>query len=300
MTLRVCTFAGASSLPLVVAEEVELFGAAGLDVELVQTRSSDELMGGLVDGTYQIVHAAPDNFIAWRDRTGVPVVAWIGGASGPLALIGRKGIRDLSELRGARIAVDAPTSGFVSILRKLLREAGIDIESITLDPLGATHLRAQAVRDGATDASMITLPWSAALRRDGFPFLADGRAVAPRVQGGSGGSLESWLAAEPDTADAYLRAIVAALTWLAMPANHAAAREIVVRRYGIEADLAEEVRAAFADPRSGWSPSAFPDPAGLEAVCALRTENGQAPASPPDTYLDLAPYRRVLGSGWVA
>jgi ABC-type nitrate/sulfonate/bicarbonate transport system substrate-binding protein len=300
MSLRVCTFAGASSLPLVVAEEVGLYAAAGLDVELIQTRSSDELMTGLVDGTYQVVHAAPDNFIAWRDRMGAPIVAWIGGASGPLALVGRPGMRDLSELRGGRIAVDAPTSGFVSILRKLLREAGIDIDGIALDPLGATHLRAAALREGRTDATMLTLPWSAAARRDGFPILADGRAVAPRVQGGSGGSLESWLATAPDTADAYLRAIVAALTWLALPTNHEAAREILARRYAIEPDLAEEVRAAFADPRSGWSPSAFPDPAGMAAVCALRTENGQPPASPPDTYLDLGPYRRVLGSGWVA
>jgi ABC-type nitrate/sulfonate/bicarbonate transport system substrate-binding protein len=274
MSVRVCTFAGASSLPLVVAEEVGLFRAAGLDVELIQTRSSDELMTGLVDGTYQVVHAAPDNFIVWRDRMGAPIVAWIGGASGPLALVGRAGLRDLSELRGGRIAVDAPTSGFVSILRKLLREAGIDIEAISLDALGATNLRAAALREGRTDATMLTLPWSAAARRDGLPILAE-------------------------TADAYLRAIVAALTWLAMPTNPEAARDLLSRHYGIEPDLAEEVRAAFADPRSGWSPSAFPDPAGIAAVCELRAENGQRPASPPDTYLDLAPYRRVLGSGWV-
>jgi NitT/TauT family transport system substrate-binding protein len=297
VTLRVCTFAGASSLPLLVADERGLFTAAGLDVELVQTRSSDELMGGLLDGRFGVVHAAPDNFIAWRDRTGAPIVAWIGGASGPLALVAQPGIASVAELRGRVIAVDAPTSGFVSVLRKILRDQGIAPEEVTLEPLGATHLRAQALREGRADATMLTLPWSAAAVRDGYPVLADGRSAVPRLLGGTGGSLQPWLAAGPDTADAYLRALVAALTWLQLPESRAPACELLTRRYDIDEELAEEVRAAFTDPRGGWPPSAFIDPAGMAAVAALRTDNGQPPREPVDAYVDLGPYRRVLGFG---
>lgn len=297
MTLSVCTFAGASSLPLLVADAQGLFVAAGVPVTVVQTRNSDELMGGLVEGRFQIVHAAPDNFIAWRDRTGADIVAWIGGASGPLALMARPGIDTVADLRGRRIAVDAVTSGFVSILRKILREAGVAPEDVTLAPLGATHLRAEALRDGRADATMLTLPWSASALRDGMRILADGRAVAPRLQGGSGGSLRSWLDANPDTADAYLRALVAGITWLAMPANRDAAQGFVADRYGLDDAIAEHVRAAFADPRGGWPPSAFIDPDGIAAVCELRTENGTPPREAPSAYVDLAPYRRVLGFG---
>jgi ABC-type nitrate/sulfonate/bicarbonate transport system substrate-binding protein len=299
VTIRVCTFSGASSLPLVVAQEQGLFAAAGLDVDLVETRSSDELMGGLVDGTFAIVHAAPDNFVAWRDRMGAPIVAWIGGASGPLALVARPGIGSVAELRGRSIAVDAPSSGFVSVLRKILRGAGVSPDEVTLDPIGATHLRAAALREGRTDATMLTLPWSAAAIREGLPVLADGRAVLPRLQGGTGGSLESWLGSEPESADTYLRALVAALTWLQLPANLEAARELVARRYGVDAELAEDVRAAFTDPRAGWPPSALVDAAGIAAVCELRAENGQPPLHPPATYVSLEPYRRVFGFGLV-
>lgn len=299
MSLRVCTFAGASSMPILVAQEQGLFEAAGIEVELDETRSSDQLMTGLLDGTYGVVHAAPDNFIAWRDRTHAPIVAWIGGASGPLALMARPEIGSIAELRGRSIAVDAPTSGFVSVLRKILRAAGVSPDDVTLDPLGATHLRAAALREGRTDATMLTLPWSAAAIRDGFPMLADGRAAMPRLQGGTGGSLQTWLDAEPDTADAYLRALVASLTWLQLPANRDAAREFAARRYGVDDGIAEEIRAAFSDPRAGWLPSALVDPDGIAAVCALRTENGQPPADPPETYVTLEPYRRVLGFGLV-
>lgn len=298
-TIRVCTFSGASSLPLLAAQEQELFTKAGLDVELVQTRSSDELMSGLLDGTYEVVHAAPDNFIAWRDRTGAPIVAWVGGTSGPLALVAQPELTTIEDLRGRAIAVDAVSSGFVSVLRTLLRDAGLGPDDVRLEPLGATHLRAQALRDRRADASMLTLPWSAAAARDGFSILADARAARPRLQGSSAGSLEPWLAANPDAADAYLRAIVAALTWLQLPESREPARDLLRRRYDIEDDLAEAVRLALTDPITGWSPSALVDPAGIAAVCELRAENGMPPASPPETYLSLEPYRRVLGFGLV-
>lgn len=298
-TLRVCTFSGASSLPLLAAQEQDLFARAGVEVEIVQTRSSDELMSGLLDGTYQVVHAAPDNFIAWRDRTGAPIVAWVGGTSGPLALVAQPEITSIEDLRGRAIAVDAVSSGFVSVLRTLLRDAGLADDDVRLEPLGATQMRAQALRDRRADASMLTLPWSAAAARDGFSILADARAARPRLQGSSAGSLEPWLAANADAADAYLRAIVAALTWLQLPESREPARDLLRRRYDIEDDLAEAVRVALTDPITGWSPSALVDPAGIAAVCELRTENGMPPASPPETYLSLDPYRRVLGFGLV-
>jgi NitT/TauT family transport system substrate-binding protein len=298
--LSVCTFSGASSLPLLVAEERGLFAAAGLNMTLVQTRSSDELMTGLVERRFQIVHAAPDNFIAWRDRTGHPIVAWIGGASGPLALMARPGIAGVADLRDRSVAVDAPTSGFVSVLRKILREAGLAADDVRLEPLGATNLRANALLEGRVDATMLTLPWSAVAVRAGMVVLADGRAAAPRLQGGSGGSLAPWLEANPDVADAYLRALVAAITWLQLPSEQEAARELVERRYDLTPGIAEEVRAAFSDPRGGWLPSALLDPAGMAAVCELRAENGMPPKESPEAYLTLEPYRRVLGFGLLA
>jgi NitT/TauT family transport system substrate-binding protein len=297
MTLHVSTFAGASSLPLYVAAEQGMFARAGIEVEFVATRSSDELMSGLLDGGFEIVHAAPDNFVAWRDRTGAPIVAWIGGSSGPIVLVGRPGITSVADLAGRTIAVDSLSSGFVSALRKILRTAGVDPASVVLDPLGATHLRAAALREGRTDASMLTLPWSAAAAREGLPVLADSRAAMPRLQGSCGGSLQPWLEAHEGEADGYLRAIVAALTWLSQPSNHESARALLEQRYGIEPELAETVRAAFTDPATGWPASAAIDLIGVEAVLELRAENGAPAREPTAAYLDLRPYRRVLGFG---
>jgi ABC-type nitrate/sulfonate/bicarbonate transport system substrate-binding protein len=298
--LRVCTFAGASSLPLFVAADRGLFDAVGLDVELVATRSSDELMTGLLEERFEIVHAAPDNYITWRDRTNAPIVAWIGGTSGPISLVAARDVATVADLRGREIAVDAVASGFVSVLRKILRQAGLAEEDVALVPIGATNLRFEALRDGRTSATMLTLPWSVLAAEAGCNVLADQRDVLPRLQGSCAASLQPWLEANDRAADAYLRALVAALTWSYAPAHAGAIRDLIAARYGVDARHAEAVRVALLDPVAGWPPSAFIDPVGMDLVCELRTENGQPPAQPPDAYYTLAPYGRVLGTTLVA
>ena len=297
--LRVCTFAGASSLPLFIALERDFFATQGLVVDLVGTRSSKELMEGLLDKSFTVVHAAPDNFIAWRDRTAAPIVAWIGGTSGPVRLVAAPDVTDIKDLRGREIAVDAPESGFVSVLRKILRQAGVSDQEISLQAIGATNLRFDALREGRTAATMLTLPWSAIAEEEGFKPLADQRDVLPRLQGSCAASLEPWLTDHSDSADAYLRALVTALTWAYMPANGDAVRKLLASRYEVDPSRAEAVRRAILDPNDGWPPSAFIDPEGMESVCQLRTENGMAPQEPASAYYTLEPYRRVFGFGRV-
>jgi len=298
--LRVCTFAGASSLPLFVAAEQGMFEASGLDVELVATRSSDELMTGLLEGRFDVVHAAPDNYVTWRDRTDAPIVAWIGGTSGPISLVAAPDVASVGDLRGREIAVDAVESGFVSVLRKILRQGGLGEDDVALVPVGATNLRFEALRDGRTSATMLTLPWSLLAADDGCRILADQRDVLPRLQGSCAASLQPWLEANEQVADAYLRALVAALTWAYTLEHDGAVRELIAARYGIEDRHAEAVRTALLDPLGGWPPSAFIDPVGMDLVCRLRSENGQPPARPAGAYYTLAPYARVLGTALLA
>lgn len=295
--LRVCTFAGASSLPLFVALDRGYFDAQGLEVELVPTRSSQELMDGLLAGRFSVVHAAPDNFVAWRDRTTAPIVAWIGGTSGPVRLISSADVATVADLRGRDIAVDALSSGFVSVLRKILRRAGVDEGEVRLQPVGATNLRFSAVLEGHSAATMLTLPWSAIAEERGLKVLADQRSVLPRLQGSCGASLQSWLDEDPERADAYLRSIVAALTWAYLPENADTVRALLQERYEVEAAHAETLRRAILDPLEGWPPSGFIDPEGMASVCELRAENGIGPREPAWAYYTLEPYCRVMGFG---
>jgi ABC-type nitrate/sulfonate/bicarbonate transport system substrate-binding protein len=290
-------FSGASSLPIVAAEHLGLFARSGLDVDIELTRSSGELMEGLAAGRYEVVHAAPGNFVAWRDRTGDPVLAWLGGTSGPLRLMAAPGTATVQELAGRQIAVDSVASGFVSVLRRILRWGGLGDDDVELVPLGSTELRFGALRAGETAATMLTLPWAAVAAGEGFVALADQDDVLPRLQGSCAASLEPFLESDADSVDAYTRALCAALTWLDDPRNAEEGSTLVAERYGIDRSIADEVRRSIMDPRSGWIPSAMIDPLGMEMVCELRAENGDPPRQPASSYYTLGPYRRVMGFG---
>lgn len=297
--LRVSTFAGAASLPVYAALDRGYFAACGLQVEIVETRSSADMMTGLVSGTFQIVHGSPDNVVAWRDRAGADIVAWIGLASGPVALAAAPDIGSLADLRGRPIAVDAPNSGFVSVLRRMLREAEVDPADVVLVPVGATEQRLEALRAGAARATLLTLPWLMSAVDDGFGVLAEQSMVAPRLQGSCGASLGDWLTDHRDAADAYLRAIVAALTWMHLPASRRSVVALVRERFELDDRQAAAVCDAFLDPSTGWPPTARIDPLGMELVCELR-EDGEAPArEAPERYYTLDPYARVLGSSLI-
>lgn len=294
--LRVSTFAGAAALPIHIARDRGYFTACGLEVELVETRSSSDLMSGLVNEAFEIVHASPDNVVAWRDRAGAEIVAWIGLASGPVALVAAPGVASVAALDGARIAVDAPHSGFVSVLRRMLRQGGVDPTDVELVPVGATELRFEALRAGSVAATMLTLPWLISATDAGFVMLSEQSKVAPRLQGSCGASLHPWLANHPATADAYLRATVAALTWLYLPASRPAIRMHIRERFGIDDRLADAVCDGFLEPASGWPPSARIDPVGMEMVCVLRAETDAPALESAAVYYTLDPYTRVFGS----
>ena len=295
--LRICLFSGASSLPVRIADHLGLLSAAGFAAELHLTKGSKQLMEGLLDGRYDVVHAAPDNFIEWRDRTGADIVAWIGGTSGPLQLIGAPELSEVDDLAGHEIAVDSPKSGFVSVLIKILRAGGLATEEVTFVQRGSTQIRYEALMSGETSATMLALPWSAQALEAGFRLLGDRDQVLPGMQGSCGASLGKWLDAQPDLADAYLKALCAAITWLNHSDNLDEANQYISEAYGTTGALADTIRRSIMDPRTGWSPSAFIDPAGIDIVCQLRAENGRPPAGPPTSYYTLDPYRRVFGFG---
>ena len=144
---------------------------------------------------------------------------------------------------------------------------------------------------------MLALPWSAQALEAGFRLLGDRDQVLPGMQGSCGASLGTWLDAQPNLADAYLKALCAAITWLNHSDNLDEANRYISETYDTSDALADTIRRSIMDPRTGWSPSAFIDPAGIDIVCQLRAENGRPPAGPPTSYYTLDPYRRVFGFG---
>ena len=293
--IHVCTFSGLGSLPLLAAAHQGFFNAHGIRVDLERAMSSGQLMSGLVDGVYEIVHAAPDNIIAWSDRTGRDLRAWIGGSAGPLALVARPEVRDISQLRGRKIAVDAANCGFAGVLREILLAEGLGTGEYHVVEVGATGLRYQALSLGEVDATLLSIPTSFRAEASGLSILATHDAFLGHYQSFAGSSRGEWLDLEPDIADACLRAIVSTLTWLYDPANRDAVTRLTVDEFDLTEDEGRRAVEAIIEPSLGWPPTGLISLEAMGTVCRIRDGTPNPAARSPGEYVDLGPSARVHG-----
>jgi ABC-type nitrate/sulfonate/bicarbonate transport system substrate-binding protein len=276
-----------------VAADRGHFQELGIDVSLVRVSSSGELRDGLLGGQLDIIHATVDDLIAWRDASGADIVGWMGGTSGPIALAALPSITAVADLRGEKIGVDDPRSGFVSLLRRRLRDGGLRDDDVELLPIGATRLRIDALREARIAATMLSLPFSLQARDWGATILHDGLDDPPAA---AGVSKRAWLERNGPIADAYFRAVRAALAWFAAPGSVAEPSQVLARLLGVDNVLAGQIRALIFGPARGWPTSGVPDLAAFEAAWRLRSEMGDAPTGQPGDYLTENVYSRVRSS----
>lgn len=263
------SFGGVSALPIKVAVETGAFERVGLDVRCTRTGSSSELRDGLRSGTLFAAQLAPDNVVAWAAEEGPPIRAWLAGSNGPIALMSARAQR-VADLRGARIGVDAPDSGFVTLLGRLLGNDGLSLADVTLVRIGATRRRFEALVSATIDATMLTLPWSRLAERSGAIALGDHRAVAPRLLTSCTASERQRLADAPETAAAYARALEAGIGWLRDPAHDREAASILGTDTAIDAELALEVVSRMHDPDVGWPRSLWLAEDALDPTLEIR------------------------------
>ena len=285
MKLAIGTFGGVSAFPLLVAQETGRFAEADLDIEVMVTRDSGSLREGLETGELAIAHLAPDNVIAWADDA-APVRAWLGGSAGPISLLARDA-EHIRDLRGRRIAVDSPRSGFTPILRQLLRTGDVDPADVELVATGATRLRFAALQGGAVDATMLTLPWSTLAAASGLIVLGDHLDVAPALLTSCAASLTAWLAHNEAIAAPYALAIDAAVAWIREPAHHAEAAAMLAADMRLEPSVATVVLATMLDQRRGWPKTVNLKGIELRPTWTLRAESMGAPTSPPEAYVQV-------------
>ncbi len=299
------TFGGVSALPLLVAERLGLTSAHGLALTTTRTTDSTALRDDLLAGRIDVAHAAPDNVFAWVDDApgdapgdaepadetpGVepdaqtPIGVWLAGSNGPITLLAHQASR-IADLRGARLGVDAPTSGFAPVLVGLLATAGLGTRDVELVPLGATRGRYRALLEGRIDASMLTLPWSTLAERAGGHGLADHAAIAAGLLTSAALVRRDRLRARHEPLDRYRTVLAAAVAWLRDPASRDTAARWLAEDLELEIDVALDVLDTMADPVTGWPASVDPRPGALDAAHALRASIGRQPARDADAYL---------------
>ena len=83
----------------------------------------------------------------------------------PLGIHARGDVESLADLAGCRFAVDAPDNGFALIAKRLLRDAGVEVDYVVV---GGVRERLDALLGGQVDATLLGPPFDKLAEKAGF------------------------------------------------------------------------------------------------------------------------------------
>ena len=304
IALAVIVFPGGFNWPLWVGMEKGFFAQNGVEITVTPTPNSVYQMQNLAAGKFDIAFSTVDNVIAYNEGQGeAPLAetpdffAFMGGQYGAVRLVAQPDIARIADFKGKSLAVDAATTGYAFVLRKLLQQAGLSESDYQLERLGGTAQRAQALMDGKTAGTILTTPLEIVPESRGFKRLANAVDAIGPYQAVLGVARRSWAREHADALVGFIRGYVAALDWLGNPANRAEA--VAIYRKNIpqaSEEVANKAWEALLTGPEGFQKKGKLDRAGIETVLKLRSEFGQPrkTLTDPDKYVDESYYRKAL------
>ena len=294
--LNVILFPGGANWTLWVAQEKGFFAQQGLEVKLTPTPNSVYLMQNLAAGKFDIAFAAIDNVVGYQEGQGeakLPAApeffAFVGQQHGGVRLYARPEYARIEDLKGKSLAVDAATTGYAFVLRKLLQKGGLGEGDYTFERLGGTGQRAQALMEGRTAATIITSPLDVVPAAKGMRRLANVVDDIGPYQGTCGVTRRSWAKAHEAELVRFIRAYLQSMQWLVDPSHRAEAVALYRRELPqASEESAQKAWEALTGEREGLQRDGRLDRAGVETVLGLRSEYGEPRKTlgAPEKYFD--------------
>ena len=301
--LDVDVFNSGAVWPIWIAQDEGIFAANGLDVHVIPTPGSLAQMEGLIDGKFDIAMTAIDNLIAYRAGEGEAktqaapdITAVMGSDNGFLSLLTAPSVPDFAALRGKTLSVDAFTTGYAFVLRKMLETEGLRDGDYTLVRAGGFQQRFEGLMAGAQAGTLSTPPFTFLAEDKGYHDLGGAAAVLGHYQGVVAGVRRDWAPAHRGALLGYIRSYIAAIAWLDDPAHKAAAIAVFRRHLpAATAENAEKSYGYFTDPENGFDRKAAIDPAGVANVVHIREQYAEPHKAlqEPATYYDLTYYEEA-------
>ena len=304
--LNVIVFPGGFNWPIWAAQENGFFAAEGLKVSLTYTTSSVEQISSLMTGSHQIGMTAMDNVIAYVEGVGeagldepADLFAFMGGDDGFLSLIVQGEIGNFQELEGRELAVDAMTTGYAFVLRKMLQHGGISEDKVKFVCVGGALQRMNAMKNGQYAGAVLMTPFDIIAKLNGMNQLLKASDVFAHYQGVVGAARRSWATSHDIELASYIRAYRMGLRWLYDLRNKQAALAILMAHLpNVTESLANKIYAVLLTAEGGFEPGARLDIEGLRTVLDLRNQFGDGNASlgDPSTYYNLRYYDQTVTS----
>ncbi|MGC2827933.1 MAG: ABC transporter substrate-binding protein [Pseudolabrys sp.] len=297
-------FPGGFNLPLWTAIDRGFLKSRGIELKLDYTTSSMEQLSGLIAGTWNIGLTGFDNVVAYQEGQGEAEIkvepdlfAFMGGDNAFLRLVVQRDVKNYPELKGKTLSVDALTTGFAFVLRKMLALNGLDESDVVFERAGGVMQRFEALKTGKHAGTLLVTPFELIGKSLGLHVLQSAVEVLPHYQGISGATRRRWARDNAELLVDFIRAYLEALDWLHDLRNRQAACELLAEKVpNMSLDLAAATCDILLAKQGGFDPKARLDIEGIATVLRLRNEYGrpQKQLTHLNKYHDLSYYKSAL------
>jgi ABC-type nitrate/sulfonate/bicarbonate transport system substrate-binding protein len=273
---------------LAVALRAGYFGHEGIESLFTRTPSSQRQIRGLLAGEWDIAHTAVDNVFEYVDTENADLVLVLVGEVGTdIRLLAREAT-DISSLRGRRLGVDSPRSGYALMAYLILEKNGIGRDGYDVVQVGGSTERGRALVAGVVDFAMLGTPHDEQAVAAGCHVLAEAARYIPGYPALTVAVRRSWAASHRDLLVRYSRALLSAIRTAADPAQRAATLDALAAELEGDRALAERTYDRAARAREGPAPPiAEIRAAAIRALEMRRAVTGGTGAD-VDRYVDLS------------
>lgn len=213
-------------LPLTIADQLGFFREEGLDVQINDYSEAASASQALLTGAADICSGSFEKTLYLQSKN-QPVKAFVLQSRTPQIAFGVSTRHSspsaaMADLRGKKVGVMALDSAATLMTQLLLLKAGLNVQDVSLMPVGSSGAALNAIRSGQIDALCSSDPVMTMLEQKGdVKIISDTRTL----RGTSdlfGGSMPSaclyagsdFVVKNPNTCQALTHAIVHSLKWL--------------------------------------------------------------------------------------
>lgn len=234
------------------------FASHGLAVSAEAVPSSTEQFRRLRSGAYDLVLTSPDNVLNYRVNRSNPlgelmdvrILAGVDLGLG-LSLMSSGQFKTIAGLRGKRIGVDVPSSGFAGALFDILAGASLRAGDYEVLSLGSTPGRAAALLAGECEATLLNAGHDVIAEHAGARRLARVSAALGRYPGSVLAARADVLADRPAMLNRFVNAWAEARRTALDPRQRKFVEAELARGLAIPAPVAAEAYRTLVDPAEG-------------------------------------------------
>jgi NitT/TauT family transport system substrate-binding protein len=230
--------------PLHIAVKNGYFDAANLKIDLVFSQSNASVIQQLAAGSYNVAPSAGmvDPIRAIDKGAPVALVRIVIQAP-PYALLAKPEIKKIEDLKGKTIIIGGAKDITRIFTERMLEPHGLKSGDYDYVFAGATSARFSALKSGAVDAALLTVPFNFYAETAGFTNLGFTFDYLPDMPFAGMAVNRTWAEANADVVRRFVAAYTKGVAWFDDPANREAAVQIQMDTSKIARDDVEKAYA---------------------------------------------------------